>query len=173
MQRALAVIRCHRHESQRTHHPTQSADRGAQPVPDLSDSRTPIPTHEATNDDQHPPHRGRRHAPRGDRLARRGHARRRDRVYSSIAHPSADYLVDQGAQRAATVYDHWGTSCTASGCTNIPSRADFLDQVADAVSSFRTDDVLILDFESLVLYENGTDTAAAQNSADQLLIFIS
>ena len=33
--------------------------------------------------------------------------------------------------------------------------------------------MLILDFESLVLYENGTDTAAAQNSADQLLIFIS
>jgi len=32
-----------------------------------------------------------------------------DTVYSSIAHPSADYLVDQGAQRAATVYDHWGT----------------------------------------------------------------
>ena len=87
-------------------------------------------------------------------------------VYDNTSFPNSTSVFDPaGTLRATVMYSQssWPGSCTSTGCPNAPTETEFKQDVTAYVKEFGTSNVIVFDYENLVI-NSESSTGAANNA---------
>jgi hypothetical protein len=87
-------------------------------------------------------------------------------IYDNTYYPNSQQVFDSaGTLRATVLYTQstWPGTCTSTGCPNAPTETQFKQDLAAYVNEFGTSNVIIFDYENLVI-SNESSTAAANQA---------
>ena len=88
-------------------------------------------------------------------------------LYNNTSYPNADLGAEFGLTNSAVVYDHWGLSCSDTGCSNVPDQDTYQTEVKGYVAQFKAGPTapVTLDFENIVPVSATSAAQAAQEVA--------
>lgn len=89
-------------------------------------------------------------------------------IYDNSFYPNSQQVFDSaGALRATVMYSQqtWPGTCSSSGCPNAPTETQFKQDLTAYVNEFGTSNVIIFDYENLVLSAESSAAAASQAAA--------
>jgi len=87
-------------------------------------------------------------------------------VLDNTYYPNSTSVFDAaGTLRATVMYSQstWPGTCTSTGCANAPTESEFKSKVTAYVDEFGSSNVIVFDYEDLVLSAEAS-TAAAENA---------
>ncbi|GGG83624.1 CBM96 family carbohydrate-binding protein [Edaphobacter dinghuensis] len=86
-------------------------------------------------------------------------------IYDNTFYPNSQQVFDSaGALRATVMYSQatWPGTCTSTGCPNAPTETQLKQDLTAYVSEFHNSNVIIFDYENLVLSAESSTGAANQ-----------